>query len=90
MKSLVMKRSIVIDGHKTSVSLEDAFWQGLKDIARRRHVTLSELIGGIERERRENNLSSTLRLFVLEQYQASQHPTPGRQFHGDMMTAAGA
>ena len=42
MKSPVVKRSIVIAGHKTSVSLEDAFWQGLKDIATSRQMTLSE------------------------------------------------
>jgi predicted DNA-binding ribbon-helix-helix protein len=45
MKSSVVKRSIVLAGHKTSVSLEDAFWQGLKDIATTRRMTLSDLVG---------------------------------------------
>jgi predicted DNA-binding ribbon-helix-helix protein len=48
MKSLVAKRSIVAAGHKTSVSLEDAFWQGLKEIARGRNITLSELVAAID------------------------------------------
>ena len=65
MKSLVVKRSIMVAGHKTSVSLEDAFWEGLKEIARGRNTTLSELVGAIDSERRDGNLSSALRLFVL-------------------------
>ena len=68
MKSPVVKRSIVISGHKTSVSLEDAFWNGLKEIARGRNVTVSDLIAAIDRERQLNNLSSALRVFVLAHY----------------------
>jgi len=68
MKSPVVKRSIVISGHKTSVSLEDAFWNGLKEIARGRNVTVSDLIAVIDRERQLNNLSSALRVFVLSYY----------------------
>ena len=48
MKSTVVKRSIVVAGHKTSVSLEDAFWESLRDVAKARRVTLSELVGGID------------------------------------------
>jgi predicted DNA-binding ribbon-helix-helix protein len=70
MKSPVVKRSIVIAGHKTSVSLEDAFWQALKDIAIARQLTLSDLVASIDAERRHGNLSSAIRLFVLEHYQA--------------------
>lgn len=70
MKSPVIKRSIVIAGHKTSVSLEDAFWKGLKDIATARHITLSDLVASIDGERRHGNLSSAIRLFVLDHYQA--------------------
>lgn len=70
MKSQVIKRSIVIAGHKTSVSLEDAFWRGLKDIARERNVTLSDLVATIDSERRHGNLSSAIRLFVLDYYRA--------------------
>jgi predicted DNA-binding ribbon-helix-helix protein len=70
MKSPVVKRSIVIAGHKTSVSLEDAFWKGLKDIAVGRGVTLSDLVASLDAERRHGNLSSAIRLFVLDHYQA--------------------
>ena len=68
MKSLVIKRSIVIDGHKTSVSLEDAFWSALKDIAHERSETLSHLITFIDVNRRFANLSSAIRLYVLWYY----------------------
>jgi predicted DNA-binding ribbon-helix-helix protein len=68
MKSPVVKRSIVIAGHKTSVSLEDAFWSGLKDIAAARNLTLSELVATIDGDRRQGNLSSAIRLFVLDYY----------------------
>jgi predicted DNA-binding ribbon-helix-helix protein len=68
MKSLVVKRSIVIAGHKTSVSLEDAFWKTLKEIAHRRHMTLSDLVAAIDTGRPHGNLSSAIRLFVLDFY----------------------
>jgi predicted DNA-binding ribbon-helix-helix protein len=68
MKSPVVKRSIVIAGHKTSVSLEDAFWKGLKEIASGRDATLSELVASIDANRQHGNLSSALRLFVLDFY----------------------
>ena len=64
MKSPVVKRSIVIAGHKTSVSLEDAFWKGLKEIATGKEVTLSDLVASIDTDRRHGNLSSAIRLFV--------------------------
>ena len=70
MKSPVIKRSIVIAGHKTSVSLEDAFWRGLKEIAQSRGVTLSDLVAAIDFERQLGNLSSAIRLFVLDHYKA--------------------
>ena len=69
MTSPVVKRSVVLAGHKTSVSLEEAFWQGLKDIAASRRMTLSDLIGSIDVDRDQGNLSSDLRLFVLDHYQ---------------------
>ena len=68
-KSQVAKRSIVVGGHKTSVSLEEPFWQGLKDIASKRRQTLSELVASIDTERKFGNLSSAVRLFVLNHYQ---------------------
>jgi len=70
MKSPVLKRSIVVAGHKTRVSLEDAFWSGLKEIAGRRRTILSGLVAAIDKERQHTNLSSALRLFVLDFYRS--------------------
>jgi predicted DNA-binding ribbon-helix-helix protein len=70
MTSPVIKRSIVIAGHKTSVSLEDAFWKGLKEIATDRELTLSDMVASIDTDRRHGNLSSAIRLFVLDHYRA--------------------
>ncbi len=68
MKSPVVKRSIAVGGHKTSLSLEDAFWNALKEIASHRKLTLSELVHAVDSGRQHSNLSSALRLFVLDQY----------------------
>ena len=68
MKTSVAKRSLVVAGRKTSISLEDAFWKTLKEIANARHLTLSELVATIDSERRHGNLSSAVRLFVLDFY----------------------
>ena len=65
MKSLILKRSVVLAGHKTSVSLEDAFWRSL---AAYQHVTLSALLVSIDSGRDHGNLSSAIRLFVLNFY----------------------
>jgi len=70
MKSMIAKRSIMIHNHKTSVSLEDEFWVALKEIAQRRNQRLSALIALIDGERTTGNLSSALRLFVLDQYRS--------------------
>jgi predicted DNA-binding ribbon-helix-helix protein len=74
MKSPVVKRSIVIAGHKTSVSLEDAFWKGLKEIADDRDMTLSDLVSSIDTDRHQGNLSSAIRLFVLDHYRNQATP----------------
>ena len=66
MKSSVIKRSIAFAGHKTSVGLEDAFWNGLKEIAKWRDETLSNLIASINADRQHANLSSAIRLYVLD------------------------
>ena len=68
MKSLVFRRTVRLAGHKTSVSLEGAFWKGLRAIADERNMTLAALIGAINKERRHSNLSSAIRLFVLAFY----------------------
>ena len=72
MKSAVVRRSIIIAGHKTSISLEDAFWEGLKAIAHNRKMSLSDLIALIDAERKHANLSSAIRLLVLEFYQLDE------------------
>jgi|SoimicMinimDraft_17_1059745.scaffolds.fasta_scaffold14177_1 predicted DNA-binding ribbon-helix-helix protein len=66
--SLIVKRSIVVAGHKTSVSLEDAYWKSLKEIASGRNMTLSSLVTAVDSERPQSNLSSAIRLFVLDFY----------------------
>jgi predicted DNA-binding ribbon-helix-helix protein len=68
MKSAVVKRSVVVRGHKTSVSLEDAFWNSLKEISSERHTTLSDLVAAIDSQRQHSNLSSAIRFFVLDFY----------------------
>ena len=81
MESPVVKRSIVIGGHKTSVSLEDAFWKGLKEIASNRDVTLSEMVSAIDTGRAQGNLSSTIRLFVLDHYRTMPGSEAGTRSH---------
>ena len=77
-KSLIDIHPILIAGHKTSISVEDAFWKGLKEIARGRDMTLSDVVTAINFERKHNNLSSAIRLFVLDHYR--------RQPRSDRMT----
>ena len=89
MKSSVVKRTTAIDGHKTSISLEDAFWTALKEIAHGRRESLGHLITSIDanrRRRRFANLSSAIRLSVLEFYKerfAQQHGIE----HGEIQQA---
>jgi predicted DNA-binding ribbon-helix-helix protein len=66
MKSQVIKRSVEIDGHKTSICLEDAFWSSLKEIAHAERATVSGLVAKIDKTRKQGNLSSAVRLFVLD------------------------
>jgi predicted DNA-binding ribbon-helix-helix protein len=78
MKSPVVKRSIVVAGHKTSVSLEEAFWNGMKEISGLRDMTLSELVGEIDTARQQGNLSSAIRLYVLDHFRTlAVGPTGG-------------
>ena len=71
MKSTIVKRSVIIAGHKTSVSVEDAFWKGLKAIAGERDMHMSELMTSIDSGRQHSNLSSAIRLYVLNHYQSA-------------------
>ena len=66
MKSTIAKRSVVIGGHKTSVSLEEPFWQAVREITGARAITVSELLREIDQKRDNANLSSAVRVFVLE------------------------
>jgi predicted DNA-binding ribbon-helix-helix protein len=76
MKSPIKKRSIVVGGHKTSVSLEEAFWSGIKEISGARNMTMSELVGEIDANRHQGNLSSAIRVFVLDHFKRrAQGPT---------------
>jgi predicted DNA-binding ribbon-helix-helix protein len=90
MKSPVVKRSIVIAGHKTSVSLEEAFWKGLKEIATSRDLTLSDLVASIDTDRRHGNLSSAIRLFVLDHYRVLQGETRQQGSSRETRVAAAA
>ena len=63
----IVKRSIAIAGHRTSVSLEEAFWRELKALAQRRGRSVSALVAAIDAERKSANLSSAIRVFVLEE-----------------------
>jgi predicted DNA-binding ribbon-helix-helix protein len=69
MKSANVKRSISIRGHKTGISLEDDFWNSLREIAHQRNETVTQLVARIDEERKFANLSSSIRLFVLGYYQ---------------------
>src|SRR3979490_411943 len=84
MKSLVVKRSVVLAGHKTSVSLEGAFWESLKEIAGSGNMSLSDLLTAIDSGRHHGNLSSAIRLFVLNYY---REQLLGRLHMGDKREA---
>jgi predicted DNA-binding ribbon-helix-helix protein len=71
MQSGIAKRSVVIKGHKTSLTLEDPFWSALWEIARNRGSTMGGLVAQIDSERTGSNLSSAIRMYVLEYFKAS-------------------
>lgn len=66
-----VKRSVVVAGHQTSISLEEPFWEALVKIAKAEDVSLNSLITQIDRDR-QGNLSSALRVFVLKSLQEGQ------------------
>ena len=65
MKSFIVKRSVIVGGQRTSVSLEDPFWSSIREIAQAQGTTVSKLIANIDKTREQNNLSSAIRVFVL-------------------------
>jgi predicted DNA-binding ribbon-helix-helix protein len=70
----MLKRSLTIAGHRTSIALEPEFWAGLEALALRRRLRLTALIEDIDRRRDGPNLSSALRLAVLADAQSASHP----------------
>ena len=90
MKSPVVKRSIVVAGHKTSVSLEEAFWNGMKEISGLRDMTLSELVGEIDSNRQQGNLSSAIRLFVLDYFRSRAMPATTEKRNRDRFLVSAA
>ena len=73
----IVKRSVSIAGHRTSISLEEPFWEGLREIAAREALSVQALIGRIDTERGEQNLSSAIRVFVFTKLRAVGAPPPG-------------
>jgi predicted DNA-binding ribbon-helix-helix protein len=86
--SPVIKRSIIRNGHKSSVSLEDQFWDGLREIAEREKMTVSALVGTIDHGANRRNLSSAIRVFVLAQFRRNgEHQIPVGQPNPDVRAA---
>ncbi len=70
----VVKRSLTVAGHRTSISLEDAFWSGVRDIAAERGLSVAALVAEVDRGRGLSNLSSALRVFVLARFRGTVDP----------------
>lgn len=66
LRSRILKRSVLVGRHRTSISIEDVFWNELRAIAQKSNVHLSQLVSRIDAEREHSNLSSAIRLFVFE------------------------
>lgn len=88
MKSAIIKRSVVVNGHKTSVSLENEFWEALRVIAESQDVKLSVLVQQIDRGRANANLSSAIRVFVFEHYRTLSDGDAPRQTPEKVFAAA--
>jgi predicted DNA-binding ribbon-helix-helix protein len=72
MKSRVIKRTVYIDGRKTGVSIEDPFWSTLKEIAHAQGATVAQTVTEIDKSRQEGNLSTAIRLFVLDRVRSKK------------------
>jgi len=72
MKSAVIKRTVYISGRKTGICLEDAFWTSLKEMAQAEGVTVSQAVTEIKKLRQGGNLSSAIRLFVLDRIRSKK------------------
>lgn len=89
MRSRIAKRSVVIGGHKTSVSLEEPFWVAVREITEARAISVSELLREIDRDRQESNLSSAVRVFVLEQARERALAAQSRRRRNDGLPTVG-
>ena len=85
-RPIIVKRSVTVGGHKTSISLEAEFWNGLKEIAERQKLTVSALLRQIDSGREHANLSSAVRIFVLEDYRERAAAARRHQGGGVMPT----
>ena len=83
MKSAVIKRSIRINGKKTSVSLENEFWNGLQEIAESVNTTTATLVGEIVRQRRSVNRSSAIRIYVFNHFRKQREALEAGRRHPD-------
>jgi predicted DNA-binding ribbon-helix-helix protein len=70
MNTIVIKRSINVNGNKTSVSLENEFWDALHEIAESKNTTTAQLVGEIARQRTTVNLSSALRVYAFRHFRS--------------------
>ena len=70
LKTLICKRSVILGGRKTSVSIENEFWDGLREIAVSQRLSIAELVTQIARNRDNINLSSSIRLYVFNHFRA--------------------
>jgi predicted DNA-binding ribbon-helix-helix protein len=83
VKSTIVKRSVVLNRQKTSVSLEAPFWNSMKEFALVDGKTMSQIVGTIDEARGKGNLSSAIRLFVLNRYRERNRNTPANGPSGD-------
>lgn len=74
--SSVVKRSVIRNGHKSSISLEDQFWDALREIADHEHMAISALVATIDHSRTTNNLSSAIRVYVLDHFRRNDRARP--------------
>jgi predicted DNA-binding ribbon-helix-helix protein len=79
MSGGIVKRSISIAGHRTSISLEEPFWEALRSIAASRETSVQALVGMIDAGRGEQNLSSAIRVFVLQTFRGGEEASPGER-----------
>jgi predicted DNA-binding ribbon-helix-helix protein len=82
IKSLVVKQSVSINGHHSSISIEGAFWNALKEIAVSQNISANALVSKIDSERDATNLSSAIRVSVVEHYRLTASASADSQKHG--------